>query len=183
MELTKAYIDMAKFEQKRGRYDAQEVDAFLDGMAAEAERLQKELKETKEQLEKYRSMEGALASVMVTAEANAKKVEEEAAKKAEEILSQAEEEAAKVRDSIAEQEASLREQYQNQKDALIEEVEKLSQFSKEYRSAMREKLEGLLEQLQDSPAQQESGGIDLGDILKNLPETDSELKAMIDELI
>ena len=181
MELTKAYIDMAKFEQKRGRYDAQEVDAFLDGMAAEAERLQKELKEAKEQLEKYRSMEGALASVMVTAEANAKKVEEEAAK--EEILSQAEEEAAKVRDSIAEQEASLREQYQNQKDALIEEVEKLSQFSKEYRSAMREKLEGLLEQFQDSPAQQESGGIDLGDILKNLPETDSELKAMIDELI
>ena len=52
-------------------------------------------------------------------------------------------------------------------------------------SALREKLQEFMDQLQDSPAQQgdSQAGIDLGDILKNLPETDSELKAMIDELL
>ena len=185
MELTKAYIHTVKFEQKRGRYDAQEVDRFLDQAAEEAERLQQELKQNKEQLEKYRSMETALTSVMVTAEANAKKVEEQAAQKAAEIVAEAQAEADKVRGAIAEQETALKAQYEAECTALLNEVEKLRRFSTEYRSALREKLQEFMDQLQDSPAQQgdSQAGIDLGDILKNLPETDSELKAMIDELL
>ena len=185
MELTKAYIQTVKFEQKRGRYDAQEVDVFLDKIAAEAEQLQSELRKAREQLEKYRSMETALTSVMVTAEANAKKVEESASQRAAGIVAEAQAEADRVRGAIVEQEASLKAQYEAERKALLEDVEKLKKFSGEYRRALREKLQGLLDQLQDTPAQQEAleGGIDLGDILKNLPETDSELKAMIDELI
>ncbi len=185
MELTKAYIHTVKFEQKRGRYDAQEVDAFLERIAAEAERLQAELKDTKQQLEKYRSMETALTSVMVTAEANAKKVEEDAVHRAAGIVAEAQAEADRVRGAIVDQETSLKAQYEAERTALTEDVEKLRKFAGQYRSALREKIQSFLEQLQEPSIKQEAleGGIDLSDILKNLPETDSELKAMIDELI
>ena len=185
MELTKAYIGTVKFDQKRGRYDASEVDNFLDKVALEAERLQAELKDSKAQLEKYRSMESALTSVMVTAEANAKKIEADANQRAAGIVAEAQAEADRVRGEIVAQEASLREQYSREQAELLEQVEKLTAFARDYKSALRGKIAAFLEELQDSPTQQEiaAGGIDLSDILKNLPETDSELKAMIDELI
>lgn len=210
MKLTKEYIRDVKFERSKKGYSTDQVDDFLDLVSTEHDELREQIEKSKSELEKYRNMEATLTNVLVSAENNAKKVEEEAHVRAAAIVSNAEESAKKLRASIEAEEYLYREKYAKEREEIIKQIERLRGFFALYKNAVLEDIERFKQKFteeqssdkvwEEKPAEineqaakeseqtQQPGDetgekFDLSDILKNLPESDSELKAMIDELI
>ncbi|MBQ9942718.1 MAG: DivIVA domain-containing protein [Christensenellaceae bacterium] len=206
--MTAEYIKEVKFDREKKGYSTVQVDEFLDKLREEFLGLEKQLETANAELEKYRGMEQTLTSVLVTARDNAKKMEDDAKAKAEAVVSEAEEEAKRLRLDIEADAYDFRQKKEQEKQATAKGVADLRAFYEEYRAAIAAdlaafgaKLEELklveetwqqrpemVEALPENPAAEEAQpadgpAFDMGDILKNLPETDSELKAMIEELI
>jgi hypothetical protein len=126
-------------------------------------------------------------------------------------VSNAEESAKKLRAGIEAEEHLYRERYAKEREGIINQIERLRGFFALYKNAILEDIEKFKqkfteEQTSDNvwqekpeevrdqaavkeneqtqqPGDETGEKFDLSDILKNLPESDSELKAMIDELI
>ena len=203
-------IGNARFDVSRRGYDAEQVDEFMGKMAEEAKKMAEERANLETQIAKYREMESTLTNVLISAENNAKRLVADAQLRADAMKEDANREALRIKQEAQTQADDYRSQKEQECQDLALQIQELQEFAQSYKQAiledmdaMRSKLEGenkadaILEQkpetvelfAQQAAAKEVSAEVqpakdfELGDILKNLPETDGELKAMIDELI
>lgn len=193
MAFDKSIIENARFGGKKDKYNAADVDAFLEKLAIHVEVEGEHMAELEKRVKQYRETESSLASALVFAEENSKRIIVEAEMRAAAIMKEAEENA-------DDYERKLQESFEQQRSKLVSEISALKTFCDNYRRAVKKDLE---QHLQKFEAQNEAveawdskpegmgesfdnrptSAIDLNEILSNLPETDSELKEMINGLI
>ena len=212
MRLTVDAVKNVKFEHSKKGYSAEQVDEFLDSVCADMQEMNRKLEESERSLEKYKEMESTLTCVLVSAQNNAQKIEEEAKARAGAVIQEAEEKAQKMRLSLEAEAFAYREKIKAEQQALAEKANELREFYASYKAAILSELRDFEEKFEavqpaekiweeqpaeiaqapaaeaqtapESNAAETAGGdFDMSDILKNLPESDSDLKAMIDELI
>ena len=205
MELTKQIIEDKKFSGKRGKYESVEVDRFLAEVASGVDSLSKQNDTMRAEIEKYKAMESSLAQAMVTAEnsaatilqdanTRASVIEKDATAEASTLVEEANARAAMIKEAAEEEAAEIRKGFEDEKKKLSEELAELRAFVATYKEAIKKDLDNFATRLDDMEAakawEERPEGVDdkeemldLNDILKDLPESDSELKAMIDELI
>ncbi len=193
MALDKSIIENARFGGKKDKYDAADVDTFLEKLALQVEVEGERMVMLEKQVKQYKETESSLASALVFAEENSKRIIKEAEERAAAIVRDAE-------DNADEYEKKLQASFEQQRNKLISEINALRVFYDEYRKAILKDLEGFLqkfetqsaasdvwadrpESLDEDLANRRPPSIDLNEILSNLPETDSELKEMINGLI
>ena len=144
--LTPLDIENKKFsKQMMNGYSVEEVDEFLDEMTADYEKLYKETTENKNKIEalkediaKYKNIEGTLQNTLLMAQSAADEVRELAKKQAEQILNDAQSEAKKAVTEI-EQEITLK----------TKELEDLQKQFDVYKAKMESLLISQLELLKE----------------------------------
>ena len=148
MKLTPLDIRHKEFKRGMRGYADVEVDEFLDEVADEYERLFKEnidLGERVESLEGqvggYKRIEETLQKTLISAQANAEELKQNATKEAQLILHEAELKARQlVNDAYSE------------KQAIEQSMAKLKSAEQDFRFQFRQLLEGYLKQLEETPA-------------------------------
>lgn len=205
MALTRQTIEEAKFTTKRGKYEAGEVDVFLRNVAVGVDELTAENEKLQAELVKYREMEASLTQALVTAEANAAKITEQANVKADVMLEEAqekidsmkkdaEESVSTTRAQLEQELEALRTEYEEKKGTVKTDIDQIVAFKDALKEALQKdideidlKLKTLFadKTLEDKPEtlEEEQAAVSLDDIINDVPDSDSELKAMIDELI
>ena len=152
MKLTPLDIRHKEFKRGMRGYADVEVDEFLDEVADEYERLFKEnidlterLESTQEKIAQYKRIEDTLQKTLVSAQASAEELKQNATKEAQLILRDAELKARQmVNDTYTE------------KQAIEQGVAKLRASEQEFTFRFRQMLEGYLKQLdeaEDRPAE------------------------------
>ena len=113
--LTPLDIENKKFPTKFKGYDDAEVDAFLDELTIDYERLYKEnaelraqIEESKRDLEHYRNVERTLQNTLVMAQTTAEDIKMNAQSRAEQIIRDAQSEARKATEEITKEEFEIR---------------------------------------------------------------------------
>ncbi len=119
--LTPSEIDNIGFSRALKGYNAEEVDDFLDRLAADYEKLYKQVAEDKRKMEElqsnidelnskmshYKEIEQTLQSTLIIAQTTAADVKEQAQKEAEEIIKDARSQSNKVVDDLRREEIDL----------------------------------------------------------------------------
>jgi len=154
MKLTPLDIRHKEFKRGMRGYADVEVDEFLDEVADEYERLFKEnidLGERVETLEGqvggYKRIEETLQKTLVSAQASAEELKQNATKEAQLIIHEAELKARQmVNDSYSE------------KQAIDQSMAKLKSADTDFRFKFRQLLEGYLKQIEETPAVAEEAG-------------------------
>ena len=143
--LTPLDIENKRFPTKFKGYDDVEVDAFLDQLTIDYERLYKEnaelrtqVEDNKKELEHYRNVEKTLQNTLVMAQTTAEDIKMNAQSRAEQIIRDAQSEARKATEEITKEEFDIRRR--------TEELKR--QFSV-YKAKMEALLISQLELLQD----------------------------------
>ena len=143
--LTPLEIENKKFPTKFKGYDDVEVDAFLDQLTIDYEKLYREnaelraqVEESKRDLEHYRNVEKTLQNTLVMAQTTAEDIKLNAQTRAEQIIRDAQSEARKATEEITKEEFEIRRR--------TEELKR--QFSV-YKAKMEALLISQLELLQD----------------------------------
>ena len=143
--LTPLDIENKKFPTKFKGYDDVEVDAFLDQLTIDYEKLYREnaelraqVEESKRDLEHYRNVEKTLQNTLVMAQTTAEDIKLNAQTRAEQIIRDAQSEARKATEEITKEEFEIRRR--------TEELKR--QFSV-YKAKMEALLISQLELLQD----------------------------------
>lgn len=200
MEQLKAYISNIEFDCKRGKYDARQVDEFIASVLQQVEALQKEMEALKEANVRYESQSASMAAAMITAEKNCASMLEQARAEADEIRAAAKKEGDDFVKSMYDRQSDMENEYQAQKEKLIAEVASLKSFKEKYHHAVERDVIDVLSKISGMDSnkvwnelpeelRREYGlddvyeGLDLNEIIKDLPETDHELKAMIEDLL
>ena len=200
MEQLKAYISNIEFDCKRGKYDARQVDEFIASVLQQVEALQKEMEALKEANARYESQSTSMAAAMITAEKNCASMLEQARAEADEIRAVAKKEGDDFVKSMYDRQSDMENEYQAQKEKLIAEVASLKSFKEKYHHAVERDVIDVLSKISGMDSnkvwnelpeelRREYGlddvyeGLDLNEIIKDLPETDHELKAMIEDLL
>lgn len=200
MEQLKAYISNIEFDCKRGKYDARQVDEFIASVLQQVEALQKEMEALKEANARYESQSTSMAAAMITAEKNCAYMLEQARAEADEIRAAAKKEGDDFVKSMYDRQSDMENEYQAQKEKLIAEVASLKSFKEKYHHAVERDVIDVLSKISGMDSnkvwnelpeelRREYGlddvyeGLDLNEIIKDLPETDHELKAMIEDLL
>lgn len=200
MEQLKAYISNIEFDCKRGKYDARQVDEFIASVLQQVEALQKEMEALKEANARYESQSTSMAAAMITAEKNCASMLEQARAEADEIRAAAKKEGDDFVKSMYDRQSDMENEYQAQKEKLISEVASLKSFKEKYHHAVERDVIDVLSKISGMDSnkvwnelpeelRREYGlddvyeGLDLNEIIKDLPETDHELKAMIEDLL
>lgn len=144
--LTPLDIENKRFPTKFKGYDDVEVDAFLDQLTIDYERLYKEnaelriqVEDSKKELEHYRNVEKTLQNTLVMAQTTAEDIKLNAQSRAEQIIREAQCEARKASEEITKEEFEIRRR--------TEELKR--QFSV-YKAKMEALLISQLELLQDN---------------------------------
>ncbi len=144
--LTPLDIENKRFPTKFKGYDDVEVDAFLDQLTIDYERLYKEnaelrtqVEDNKKELEHYRNVEKTLQNTLVMAQTTAEDIKLNAQSRAEQIIREAQSEARKATEEITKEEFEIRRR--------TEELKR--QFSV-YKAKMEALLISQLELLQDN---------------------------------
>ena len=144
--LTPLDIENKRFPTKFKGYDDVEVDAFLDQLTIDYERLYKEnaelriqVEDSKKELEHYRNVEKTLQNTLVMAQTTAEDNKLNAQSRAEQIIREAQCEARKASEEITKEEFEIRRR--------TEELKR--QFSV-YKAKMEALLISQLELLQDN---------------------------------
>lgn len=113
--LTPLDIENKKFPTKFKGYDDAEVDAFLDQITIDYERLYKEnaelraqVEENRKDLEHYRNVERTLQNTLVMAQTTADDIKATAQSRAEQIIRDAQSEARRSSEEIAKEEFEIR---------------------------------------------------------------------------
>ena len=148
--LTPLDIENKKFPTKFKGYDDVEVDAFLDQLTIDYERLYREnaelraqVEESKRDLEHYRNVEKTLQNTLVMAQTTAEDIKLNAQTRAEQIIRDAQSEARKATEEITKEEFEIRRR--------TEELKR--QFSV-YKAKMEALLISQLELLQDKETEE-----------------------------
>ncbi len=200
MEQLKAYISNIEFDCKRGKYDARQVDEFIASVLQQVEALQKEMEALEEANARYESQSTSMAAAMITAEKNCASMLEQARAEADEIRAAAKKEGDDFVKSMYDRQSDMENEYQAQKEKLIAEVASLKSFKEKYHHAVERDVIDVLSKISGMDSnkvwnelpeelRREYGlddvyeGLDLNEIIKDLPETDHELKAMIEDLL
>ena len=200
MEQLKAYISNIEFDCKLGKYDARQVDEFIASVLQQVEALQKEMEALKEANARYESQSTSMAAAMITAEKNCASMLEQARAEADEIRAAAKKEGDDFVKSMYDRQSDMENEYQAQKEKLIAEVASLKSFKEKYHHAVERDVIDVLSKISGMDSnkvwnelpeelRREYGlddvyeGLDLNEIIKDLPETDHELKAMIEDLL
>lgn len=200
MEQLKAYISNIEFDCKRGKYDARQVDEFIASVLQQVEALQKEMEALKEANARYESQSTSMAAAMITAEKNCASMLDQARAEADEIRAAAKKEGDDFVKSMYDRQSDMENEYQAQKEKLIAEVASLKSFKEKYHHAVERDVIEVLSKISGMDSnkvwnelpeelRREYGlddvyeGLDLNEIIKDLPETDHELKAMIEDLL
>ncbi len=200
MEQLKAYISNIEFDCKRGKYDARQVDEFIAFVLQQVEALQKEMEALKEANARYESQSTSMAAAMITAEKNCASMLDQARAEADEIRAAAKKEGDDFVKSMYDRQSDMENEYQAQKEKLIAEVASLKSFKEKYHHAVERDVIDVLSKISGMDSnkvwnelpeelRREYGlddvyeGLDLNEIIKDLPETDHELKAMIEDLL
>lgn len=200
MEQLKAYISNIEFDCKRGKYDARQVDEFIASVLQQVEALQKEMEALKEANARYESQSTSMAAAMITAEKNCASMLDQARTEADEIRAAAKKEGDDFVKSMYDRQSDMENEYQAQKEKLIAEVASLKSFKEKYHHAVERDVIDVLSKISGMDSnkvwnelpeelRREYGlddvyeGLDLNEIIKDLPETDHELKAMIEDLL
>ncbi len=144
MRITPIEIHQKKFKRGLRGYSEEEVDAFLDEVALELERLIQENEELSEKverlqkrLEQYQSFETALQETMLAAQKAASDLKKNAENAAKLLIKDAQLKAEQIK-----KEAQL------EKEKTMAEVVKLKLVLKEYRNAFESFLEGQKQSLE-----------------------------------
>ena len=144
--LTPLDIENKRFPTKFKGYDDVEVDAFLDQLTVDYERLYREnaelraqVEDGKKELEHYRNVEKTLQNTLVMAQTTAEDIKLNAQSRAEQIIREAQNEARKASEEITKEEFEIRRR--------TEELKR--QFSV-YKAKMEALLISQLELLQDN---------------------------------
>ena len=113
--LTPLDIENKRFPTKFKGYDDTEVDAFLDQLTIDYERLYKEnaelrnqVDENRKDLEHYRSVERTLQNTLVMAQTTAEDIKSMAQKQADQIIREAQSEARNAVEGIVKEEFEIR---------------------------------------------------------------------------
>ena len=113
--LTPLDIENKRFPTKFKGYDDVEVDAFLDQLTIDYERLYKEnaelrtqVEDNKKELEHYRNVEKTLQNTLVMAQTTADDIKATAQSRAEQIIRDAQSEARRSSEEIAKEEFEIR---------------------------------------------------------------------------
>ena len=200
MEQLKAYISNIEFDCKRGKYDARQVDEFIASVLQQVEALQKEMEALKEANARYESQSTSMAAAMITAEKNCAYMLDQARAEADEIRAAAKKEGDDFVKSMYDRQSDMENEYQAQKEKLIAEVASLKSFKEKYHHAVERDVIDVLSKISGMDSnkvwnelpeelRREYGlddvyeGLDLNEIIKDLPDTDHELKAMIEDLL
>ena len=200
MEQLKAYISNIEFDCKRGKYDARQVDEFIASVLQQVEALQKEMEALKEANARYESQSTSMAAAKITAEKNCAYMLDQARAEADEIRAAAKKEGDDFVKSMYDRQSDMENEYQAQKEKLIAEVASLKSFKEKYHHAVERDVIDVLSKISGMDSnkvwnelpeelRREYGlddvyeGLDLNEIIKDLPETDHELKAMIEDLL
>lgn len=145
MKLTPLDIHHKEFRRTLRGYNEEQVDAFLDEVADEFERLFKEnvdykeeLEQTKEKLEQYENIEQTLQNTLVTAQKSAEEVQTNARKEAELSIKDAELKA-----------KELLQDAETEKRALKNALNKLRQTEEDFRIKLKSILESYMGMLSD----------------------------------
>ena len=143
--LTPLDIENKKFPTKFKGYDDAEVDAFLDQITIDYERLYKEnaelraqVEENRKDLEHYRNVERTLQNTLVMAQTTADDIKATAQSRAEQIIRDAQSEARRSSEEIAKEEFEIRKR-----------TEELKRQFGVYKAKMEALLISQLELLQD----------------------------------
>lgn len=143
--LTPLEIENKRFPTKFKGYDDSEVDAFLDQITIDYEKLYKEnaelkaqIEENKKDLEHYRSVEHTLQNTLVMAQTTAEDIKANAQSRAEQIIRDAQSEARRATEEITKDEFDIRKR-----------TEELKRQFGVYKAKMEALLISQLELLQD----------------------------------
>ena len=143
--LTPLDIENKRFPTKFKGYDDVEVDAFLDQLTIDYERLYKENAEYREQIEQskrdlehYKNVERTLQNTLVMAQTTAEDIKMNAQSRAEQIIRDAQSEARKATEEITKEEFDIRRR-----------TEELKRQFNVYKAKMEALLISQLELLQD----------------------------------
>lgn len=144
-------LDIQNKEFKRGvrGYKESEVDAFLDEIMIDYEKMFKENIELKDkiamlndQIKQYNKLEETLQNTLVVAQSTAEEVKLSARKNAELIIKEAEENAKKIIDEAKKEALKIREEYESLiKDMLV--------FKTRFKTLLQSQLESLNEYYRD----------------------------------
>ena len=143
--LTPLDIENKRFPTKFKGYDDADVDAFLDQVTIDYERLYREnaelkaqIEESKKELEHYKNVEKTLQNTLVMAQTTAEDIKMNAQSRAEQIIRDAQNEARKATESISKEEFDIRRR-----------TEELKRQFNVYKAKMEALLISQLELLQD----------------------------------
>ena len=143
--LTPLDIENKRFPTKFKGYDDADVDAFLDQVTIDYERLYREnaelraqIEDSKKELEHYKNVEKTLQNTLVMAQTTAEDIKISAQSRAEQIIRDAQNEARKATESISKEEFEIRRR-----------TEELKRQFNVYKAKMEALLISQLELLQD----------------------------------
>jgi cell division initiation protein len=148
MKLTPLDIRHKEFKRALRGYGDAEVDEFLDSIADEFERLCKENAELNESvasmeeaLSGYKRMEDALHKALVSAQASAEEIRQNATRSAQLVMNEAERKAQQL----------MHEAY-SEKQAVEESTARLRSAEQDFRFKFRQVLEGYLKTAREAPS-------------------------------
>jgi cell division initiation protein len=153
-------VQSIEFSRAMRGYSIDEVDAFLDQVTEELDRLRGDVKRLQEQAIDHAD-EQAIARALVTAQLAAQQTVEDAKAEAERILTQAEANAtrttetadAQAREILEAAELHAREvktSLEERRNELGQSIKVLEAFEDEYRGRLRGSVESMLRALEDS---------------------------------
>ena len=138
MELSKEYVNGIKSTQRKGKYDASQLDSYLNSIIDGIERQKNEVEALRAELKKYKEMESSLASALISAQRTADTLIKDAEKKAADLIADAKINVEDSKRSIRREEESIRERYKKEHADLISRIYDLKAFRDEYGSRAAE---------------------------------------------
>ncbi len=167
MAMTPTDIHHKEFKSARfGGYNEEEVDAFLDLVADEFERLGQESAELRQQMEhmkkrlsEFEEMQTSLQSALLAASKSAEAVKEQARQESEAMLSKAQEESDSMMRSAQEQARQMLLAAQNDRQKAERAIASLQEIKKRYLDSIREISEAQLAKVADWESREETDGV------------------------
>lgn len=203
-------IKNVQFTRKGKGYELAQVDAFIDTVYAEYAALENRLAAAEAEVARVKNIEASISSVLVDAENTATAKISEAEEQAQAMIESASKQSEAIIADAKARAANYAEESKAKYADLTAQVEELKAFKDDYSKAiisdmdeMKKAFEdrfaadamyderpcaAVIEESQDAAEEQPkseelAGEFDINDILKDLPESETELRKMIDELL
>jgi len=210
--LTSNDIRTVQFARKGKGYELAEVDAFMNTLYVEYAALENRLAAAEAEVARVKSIEASISSVLVDAENTATAKINEAEEEAQAMIESAKKQSEAIMADAKSRAANYEEESKAQYAELTAQIDELKAFKDDYSKAIISDLDEMKKAFEDrfaedtmyderpcaeepeeaealaepeAPEAEEEvqGEFDINDILKDLPESETELRKMIDELL